>query len=237
MHDSGLVSCVTATYGRFSLLQEMYWCWLKQTYENKELVILNDQAELKIICDDKRVKIINVDQRFATLGEKRNYLTTCVSEESKYILIYDDDDLSFPNHITNLVKGFSSVDDSFNRVGNKKHMVTKDNVFINYNFYHPYFCASMFKKEFLLNNQFDLVNTQEDRSVTLKSKTLILENEVTFVYRHGLNIVHAFAGNKIGTDVYNLIEEKREKLEGEVKLTPRMSPGSLRSYYDLLKLI
>ena len=45
-----LVSCLTATAGRFSVLREAVACFLAQDYPEKELVILNNHPT-PLVCD------------------------------------------------------------------------------------------------------------------------------------------------------------------------------------------
>jgi glycosyltransferase involved in cell wall biosynthesis len=230
-----LVSCISVTYGRFSLLQEMYWCWLSQNYQNKELIIVNDQADLTITCKNPNVKIFNLKDRFDTLGAKRNFSLEQISADAKYVIAFDDDDLSFPNHISSLVAGFSTG--SFSKVVNKKHFITKDNKFLNYNFFFPYFCASLFDKNFILEHKFLESNTHEaDELVRISSKnTCTITTPPTFIHRFGLGIVHALAGNrKISSDeIYKLIAINKEPLSGSIELEPIIKPQSLKSLNEL----
>lgn len=233
-----LVSCLTATYGRFSLLQEMYWCWINQSYENKELIICNDQENLTITCKNPNVKILNLSTRFKTLGEKRNFLLQNISSESKYVLICDDDDLFYPNHITSLVDGFS--DDKILKVVNKRHFVAKDNKFINYSFFFPYFCASMFRTDFITQNKFTESNTHEADNLLKLSTNLsnTIQTKPTFIHRLGMNVIHALDGNKnLDTNqIYKLIEEKRENVTGEIELIANIKKESLDLYTGLKSL-
>lgn len=90
--NSPLVSCLTATYGRFSVLQEALDCFLKQDYKNKELIILNNHPE-PIRCNLPQVVVIN-DPGHPTLGDCRNALLELASGE--LLRTWDDDDLYLP---------------------------------------------------------------------------------------------------------------------------------------------
>ena len=47
------------TYGRPHLLDEVVKCFIDQDYENKELIILNDQKEVHYVTDLQNISIIN----------------------------------------------------------------------------------------------------------------------------------------------------------------------------------
>lgn len=229
------VSCITVTYGRFTLLQEMYWCWLQQDYLNKELIIINDQPELTITCKNPDVKIFNMSERFLTLGAKRNFSLDKISPDTKYVLTYDDDDLSFPNHIGSLTDAVTLG--NFSKVVNKKHFITNDNKFVNYNFFFPYFCASLFERNFILEHKFLETNSHEaDTLVNLSlSNSYTITTPPTFIHRLGLGITHALSGNRKVSDeeVYKLIEQNKEKISGTVELQPIINPESLDSINEL----
>lgn len=86
------VSCLTATYGRVSVLQEALACFLLQDYENKELIILNNH-EVPLVFDHPRVRIIN-EPGHPTLGHCRNRLIQLA--EGELVRTWDDDDLYLP---------------------------------------------------------------------------------------------------------------------------------------------
>jgi glycosyltransferase involved in cell wall biosynthesis len=88
----GLVSCLCATYGRFSFLREAVACFLAQDYSNKELLILNNHPE-PIICDLPGVKLFN-RPGFPNLGACRNWLLE--QARGEFIRTWDDDDLYLP---------------------------------------------------------------------------------------------------------------------------------------------
>ena len=89
-----LVTCLCCTFNRPVLLGESIRCFLDQDYDNKELIILNDQegVTLKLENCPENIRIINHSKRFGSLGEKRNYLKSLARGE--YCCIWDDDDLS-----------------------------------------------------------------------------------------------------------------------------------------------
>ncbi|HUS88004.1 MAG TPA: glycosyltransferase [Desulfosporosinus sp.] len=87
-----LVSCLTATYGRYTVLTEAISCFLAQDYPNKELIILNNHPA-KLICDLPEVIIYN-EPGYPTLGDCRNRLLDLA--EGEFVRTWDDDDLYLP---------------------------------------------------------------------------------------------------------------------------------------------
>lgn len=240
-----LVSCITPTFGRFHLLKEMYWCWTNQTYENKELIIVNDQPNLTISCDDKRVKIFNYDKRFPCLGSKRNICIEKTSNDTKYILPFDDDDLFMPDHIKTLVDGFSET--SFcHRTKNYRHMIIKNNSFDNVmEGNQPFFGASCFDAKIMKEIKFpeNLIQGEDVRWMdSNKIKTHIISHAVpTFAYRLGMGIVHA-SGHKVNPndpEAQKIIFEKIgnsvdvKSNTKHVKLVPELS-GAVKLLYNSL---
>ena len=97
-HDLPLVSCLCLTYRRPArdqfLLEEAIESFLRQTYPNKELVILNDCPGQVLSCDAPGLRIYNVPNRFNSVGEKRN--TAVALAKGNILAPWDDDDISLP---------------------------------------------------------------------------------------------------------------------------------------------
>jgi glycosyltransferase involved in cell wall biosynthesis len=93
-----LVSCVMPTWNRRSFIPAAIDCWMKQTYENRELVILDDGEEPieDLIPDDPRI-LYAFDQTHRNTGEKRNRVNGLAQGE--IICNWDDDDWSAPDRI------------------------------------------------------------------------------------------------------------------------------------------
>ena len=96
-----MISVLTSTYNRVEKLNELIYSFLKDTYEDKELIIVNDLPEQELIFDHPQVRIINMPSRFESLGEKRNFLLEMASGE--YVTFADDDDIFLPHHLTRFV--------------------------------------------------------------------------------------------------------------------------------------
>ncbi len=98
-----LISCLCCTFNRPILLGESIKCFLDQDYDNKELIVINDQegASLRMSPLPDNIQIYNHPKRFNSLGEKRNYLKSLAHGE--YLCTWDDDDLYSPFRLSESV--------------------------------------------------------------------------------------------------------------------------------------
>lgn len=104
----GMVSCLTATCGRFSVLREAIACFVAQDYENRELVILNNHPNP--LCYEgpmaPKIRIIN-EPGHPTLGHCRNRLLQLA--RGQWVRTWDDDDLYLPWTISQGAKGIGEA--------------------------------------------------------------------------------------------------------------------------------
>lgn len=93
-----LVSCVMPTWNRRVFIPGAIDCFLKQTYENRELVILDDGEEPieDLIPKNGRIRYIFENRRRIT-GDKRNRIVELAKGE--IICHWDDDDWSASTRI------------------------------------------------------------------------------------------------------------------------------------------
>ena len=94
-----LVSCLSATFGRGGtpgqlLLEEAIESFLRQTYKDRELLIVNDDPTQHLTAAAERVHVFNMPRRFHTLGEKLNFLAAMA--RGAVMCLWDDDDISLP---------------------------------------------------------------------------------------------------------------------------------------------
>jgi glycosyltransferase involved in cell wall biosynthesis len=100
-----LVSCLTATHGRYRVLREAIACFAQQDYENRELIILNNHPvplEVKV----PKVWVINCPT-FPSLGDCRNFLLAEANGE--FVRTWDDDDLYLPWAISQGVENIAAA--------------------------------------------------------------------------------------------------------------------------------
>lgn len=94
------VLVIMPTYGRIPFLNRALASFLSQTYDDKELVIVNDDKNVEIKCEYPNVTCININKKIL-LGQKLNIGVNLGFYE--LFLPTDDDDVMLPNRIENCV--------------------------------------------------------------------------------------------------------------------------------------
>lgn len=91
MTTSPLVSCIMPTCNRRRFVPQAIRSFLRQQYEPKELLIVDDGDEpvADLVPKDARIRLIRLAHR-ARVGVKRNL--ACEQARGTYILHWDDDD-------------------------------------------------------------------------------------------------------------------------------------------------
>lgn len=101
-----LVTCVCLTKNRREWLPTAIQCFLDQTYSERQLLIINDGEDQihDLIPADERIVLPVIDRTLMghTLGEKRN--AACECAEGDILAIWDDDDYSAPDRLTDQVR-------------------------------------------------------------------------------------------------------------------------------------
>lgn len=97
--NNPLVSCVMPTKDRREFIPAAIECWLRQTYENKELVIVDDGEDpiADLVPTDERIRYFFRKVRRNTTGKKRNLCNEL--SRGEIICHFDDDDWSSPERI------------------------------------------------------------------------------------------------------------------------------------------
>ncbi len=92
------VSCICPTYNRPPgsqwLVEEAIESFLRQDYQDKELIVLNDCPGQELICDAPDVFVINLPRRFRSYGEKLN--AGIALAQGSIIALWNDDDIMLP---------------------------------------------------------------------------------------------------------------------------------------------
>lgn len=98
-----------ATFGRPELLNEAVESFLRQDYTgSKKLYILNDLPGSEYQFEHDEVFVENTNFRFASLGEKFNYLIE--NMECDIVVNWSDDDIRLPWAISTIVCGLGNSD-------------------------------------------------------------------------------------------------------------------------------
>lgn len=109
------ISCLTVTLNRLVLLKESIQCYCRQTYPNRELVIVTDGTPRyrQAIGDYLRwlgrhdIRLISVPQSGQTLGALRNISLAAATGE--FVCQWDDDDLNHPQRLERQFAHLSST--------------------------------------------------------------------------------------------------------------------------------
>lgn len=97
---------VCPTYGRLPYLGTMLAGFLNQTYQDKHLVIVNDDKNVTLYCDYPNVTVINCNTRLL-IGNKRNL--GIASIPCDVVFPTDDDDIILPHRLENHMKQYENI--------------------------------------------------------------------------------------------------------------------------------
>lgn len=183
-----LVSWHCVTFDRPDFLRELVMCFRKQTYSNRELIIVNDQENITYYCNDVNVKIYNQKKRFKSLGAKRNY--TMAKCRGEFVLITDDDDIYYPQHTRHLVRHHQNTDADIVRDRFSHYLDEHNNKIITERKYGMPQCC--IRKKYIENNRFnENLNAGEDVEFMNNAKIKIIENKTsTCAARWGHGVYH-----------------------------------------------
>ncbi len=128
-----LVSCVMATGRRKVFLRQAIKYFNRQEYENKELIIVDDDEDpaLPEIPDQANIKYISMDER-AFLGRKLNIGIAASSGE--IIQKLDDDDWYSPTFLDRTVQKIGEKDperSASTQTGFLVHLMGSDNLYFS----------------------------------------------------------------------------------------------------------
>jgi glycosyltransferase involved in cell wall biosynthesis len=164
---TALVSVIIPTYNRPEMLKEAVMSVLSQTYQNFEIIVVNDAGE-----DVKDVvNSLNSEGNIVYLQHTENKglpaarNTGIKVAKGKYIAYLDDDDIYYPNHIETLVEflektGFKiAYTDSYHTTQswlNNEYITTSKNVKYSYDFD---------RKKLLISNYFPVINVMHRKDI------------------------------------------------------------------------
>jgi glycosyltransferase involved in cell wall biosynthesis len=230
MNKTPLASCICVTYNRPHLLNELLYCFLNQDYENKELIIINDQSTVEYSYDDSRIKIYNIIERFPSLGAKRNYSRNLFNGD--FVFYMDDDDIYYSNHISKLINIHQNNLDYDIILNTTRHnSFNNENVNIGTN--DLVLNGASVKAEYVKNNYFPhYVSCFEDVIFVENADTLKIYNEEhTFNYRLGFDIWHVSNMGGNGIETYDVAAKFKVNDEfRKIILIPELSEKT-KLYY------
>lgn len=106
-----LISIVIATYNRRLLLAELIESLSRQTFQNFEVIIVNDHGErvdrVKALYGDLDITLIEMERNSKHVLARNAGIQVAKGE---WIMLIDDDDLLVPTHIETMVKAREDYD-------------------------------------------------------------------------------------------------------------------------------
>ena len=200
---------ICPTYGRIPFLGRMLAGFLRQTYDDKHLVIINDDKNIELCCDYDNVTCININKKIL-LDAKRN-IGACFGN---YDLIFpqDDDDIALPNRIANHVKKFQENPDMNLYRNSASYVVTKEDEFkIDHN--APNACSYKRKAYYEVGGYafFDHNSTGDDKFLHKMPNRVDIRDDdnIDYVYNLGGVYNHLYMSNQksLETIAYNQLVE------------------------------
>jgi glycosyltransferase involved in cell wall biosynthesis len=216
-----LVSALCCTYGRPEILGEAIQCFLDQDYDNKELIIVNDQEGVTLSIDDcpENVHIFNSPMRFECLGEKRNYSKDIANGD--FMCIWDDDDLYTPWRISESVE-LMRVYNSKDLIKPRKALMSTNNkdYKVVSNLFHS---QATFSRKYMEDNDYPEISVGEDSKFETGANAEYCNIEPLFwyVYRWGQNVHHLSGIADEGKSWERALTwPSYQDMEGEIKVVP-----------------
>jgi len=197
MDSHPLVSCIMPTFNRVNFVKQSIYYFLRQTYPNKELIIIDDgdQSVADLIPDDPRIKYMRLSSKYS-IGKKRNL--ACEMAEGEIIMCWDDDDWHGPMRIQQQI--FPLVNESYDVSGIGTYLYYS---ILNKCFYH--YKREVFKDGIVSGTltfwkrmweegvKFKDISLAEDadlqdsfRNIGARIKRILTEN-IFFIVRHDKN--------------------------------------------------
>lgn len=125
--EKPLISVIITTYRRHDKLNRALESVVQQTYENLEIIVVNDcpqeNIDEYISVKDPRIKTINLEDNLGA-SEARNQ--GIKDSNGKYITFLDDDDEYMPNKIKRQVERIQSLPDDFGVVAIEGNRINTD---------------------------------------------------------------------------------------------------------------
>jgi hypothetical protein len=95
------VTCVCVTRNRREWIPKAIACYIAQSYQPRELLIVSDGEDIKdLVPDSQDIRLMHVEEG-RNIGTKRNFALE--HARGKYIAHWDDDDISAPDRLRDQV--------------------------------------------------------------------------------------------------------------------------------------
>lgn len=236
------INCLA--YKRVKLLEEAIYSVLQQTYQNFELLIINDYNQQTLYINHPKVRILNLDKKFQTLGEKRNFGVSQATGD--LILQLDDDDLFMPDYLENLKQIIGDADFLFPQ---KPIMYFNDHSKI-YLSPHPMTNTFLYRRD-TIGNKYHYENKNFDELTSfylnVKEKSnlkhimgLLKPEQFGYIYRQDVDDKRKFAMGLFRTETIaeqNRILDSIKDKTGDIFLDPHWDEDYVKIIKENLKIV
>jgi glycosyltransferase involved in cell wall biosynthesis len=223
-----MVSVLTLTYKRQTLLEEAIKSFLLQNSPTSEMVIINDHPEVEYIFDHPQIKVHNCSERFSSISEKLKWgFNQCKFD---YMYRLDDDDLLAPNAIK-LTEFDIKTRSWYDIYRTDKHYYFENNRYVKIG--GMVNNGNVYTKSYINRITFPDKSWGEDTEITFENSAKIYNaNRLpTMIYRWGMSTYHISGmGDKPSEELYKLADKLGKKSSGKVNLNPRFE----NDYYSML---
>jgi len=103
------ITCLCPTYLRVNCLFDAIYCFLKQNYADKKLLICDDIGSYQKL-DYKGIQVVPVSKTFRTLPEKYNAMVGMSDSDTSVFAVWEDDDLYMPWHLKSIAATLEPFD-------------------------------------------------------------------------------------------------------------------------------
>ncbi|QNK63800.1 glycosyltransferase family 2 protein [Pedobacter sp. PAMC26386] len=183
MINPPLVSCITPTANRQKFIPFAIDNFLKQSYPNAELVIIDDgiNSNASLIPNHPKIKFFYTEP-LGTIGIKRNY--ACGKASGEIIMHWDDDDYYAPDWINRLTDALLTSEADIaglNRVVFYSPSVDKRWMYEDTELDKPWLCGATmtYRKSFWQQHPFIDLQVGEDYDFIQNSGAKVLASDYT----------------------------------------------------------
>ena len=218
--------CLVAvpTFRRPHFLPRILACFNRLKYENKKMVIINDDPETRYFYDDPKVDIINIDKHIP-LSVKRNMFP---SWEFDIMFPLDDDDLFLPDRINNHLSQYNEDPELELYRNNLNYLITDSRIIIpntGSGFHNcSYTRAGFFKSGGYTGFQqsnLDDISFSDNMSKNCKVKVDKNFKLIDYVYDFNGHRYHNSGNNHfLMSEIHDEITKRQRPKTGDITLKP-----------------
>lgn len=154
------MTCLCLTRNRREWLPKAIKCFQKQTYANRELLILADGDDVRdLVPDDDRIRLVHLEGH-PQVGDKRNI--GCELARGDIVAHWDDDDYSAPGRLADQLQRLSESGKAV--TGYYSMRFTDGGRWWMYRGHQYYALGTslLFRRDWWMKNRFPLLHIGED---------------------------------------------------------------------------